>query len=140
MHDTGRNNVLFLAIALHLLLPLLVGGMVYVAMQPESYPAQWWHQLTGYNIFIPPIQGLRGLAQVLPDFLWSYSLSFFLLWWLAPLVKNVFRLSLGILGLLIVTEWVQVFFPNRFTFDFLDLVAAITAFFLSLFFYKRLQS
>jgi hypothetical protein len=67
----------------------------------------------------------------LPDFLWAYSLTAALLFWRRKTGKVNKWFILIILLMITATEFIQYYIPKRFTFDWLDVVAAFSGSMLS---------
>jgi hypothetical protein len=115
----------------HVILPLILGLLVYLFYRSNT----WLNYLVGQTALKPVIVPGNFISRILafnvPDFCWFYSFSsaFFIWehWWGRPLKL----LSYGVLVLLIASELVQLLFPLLFTFDPVDILAAILAFTLS---------
>jgi hypothetical protein len=118
-------------ILIHILLPLAVGGLVYLLFRSNS----WIHaQLFSPGADLPVIKIHGFLADVLrynfPDFCWSYALAASMFVW--QRWSEYPRKWVTVLALLLLTgsEFIQLVQPG-FTFDWKDLVAAILGFGLS---------
>lgn len=119
---------------IHVILPLVIGGLIYVCFRSLSLRLFDWFEIIGLNSFLLSIRNLTYSFKTdlplwvyfsLPDGLWVYSFSSaliifwdndfkkFKLWSLIPLVLSV------------LIEILQVFdfFPG--TFDFIDLIFSI---------------
>jgi hypothetical protein len=128
------------AILIHVLLPLLLGFLIYLLFRTNT----WFHQtmLPAWKTqFAFDNSTLTAIFKFhLPDFCWSYSFTSALLLW-----KYWYKIKLPyfepfLLLALMASEIIQVFLKPRFTFDWFDLVAAITAFCLSLFFLNKFRN
>jgi hypothetical protein len=113
----------------HCLLPLVLGGLVYLLFRPDV--------LFTNPMIYPPVSINNGLLKqalfTLPDFCWCYSFSS-ALYLCARLCKLDFKITaLTIVLLLLFSEAIQLFFPQQFTFDLFDLAAAFAAFLLCTF-------
>jgi len=126
------SNIIFW----NLLFPLLAGGAVYGLFRKNTLISsllQHFFKVT--PIAVKEIR-LSWLINVLPDFCWCYSFSFALLLVLKP--KTVFNQStIGVFSVLVFSEVLQLGLPEYFTFDPVDLAAALLAFVLSLFVYRK---
>ncbi|GAB2825414.1 hypothetical protein GCM10027043_28560 [Ferruginibacter profundus] len=71
-----------------------------------------------------------------PDALWDYSLTCFLIWCFSGNIKNKKRAALIVLGVSL-TEVIQVFFSTQFTFDWADLLLAVIISLLTLNYFKH---
>lgn len=128
------------AILIHVVLPLLAGFLIYLFFRSDT----WFHQaiIPAWKIRLQPDHSTLGsiLKFHFPDFCWSYSFTSALLQW-----KYRYKIKLPwfgsfILTALAVSEIVQVLLKPAFTFDWLDLVAVIAAFFLSSWFLKSFEN
>ena len=113
-------------------LPLLVGACIYVLFRREG--------LMGFSINEPrqfKNEFARILINTIPDFCWSFSLVNAL--YLFAKTRTIgFWKTTWLAGLIIIlSEAIQLLFPRSFTFDMLDLIAAILAFLLSFLYFKR---
>lgn len=122
----------FYKILLHIIFPLIVGTVIYISGRHNtalnkylelfafhnyrSTSKTWWNKILIYNI---------------PDFCWDYSLASALFLWREMNLIKIKYFGVIVLSLLLATEGVQFFLPHFFTFDWLDMIAAIAAFFLS---------
>jgi hypothetical protein len=118
-------------IFLHVILPVIAGVMIYVLFRKDTW---FHHQLL--KAISPKAVFSKGIftdiiAFNLPDFCWSYSLASALFIWEKWLHTRIRFFTAFVLLLLLVAELIQYFFAPQFTFDWLDLVAAVLAFFLS---------
>lgn len=127
MKNRGKN---FCKILLHCVLPLVIGFIIYLSGRNDtllnkhlniafhySVPHSWWFNIFRFN---------------LPDFCWDYSFSSALFLWGKMIIAKIKYFPFAVLFLLIASEAIQIFFRS-FTFDWLDMLAAIFAFFLSCF-------
>jgi hypothetical protein len=124
------TKALLFKILLHCILPLVAGAIVYLYFRQGG--------LMGYTLGNNTRMKDPGLLlQTLPDFLWAYSLAsaLFLFFGYTGLP---FTWSAGvILVILLASEIIQLWFPGRFTFDFMDLGATVLAFLLSTLYFKQ---
>lgn len=121
-------------VLLHCVLPLFAGLMIYLFLRKST----WINELTGLEFSSQKDGYLLSLVKyTLPDFFWDYSFGSALFIYKLSLQKPVKYFSILVLFLLLATEAVQYFFPSRFTFDLVDLGAALIAFILSYLFIKQ---
>jgi hypothetical protein len=124
-------------IIFHVLLPLVAGAAIYYICNPGSSIVQ--RMLPAFFIPEHPLLDTSKSALIRivlfngPDFCWSYSLVSSLLYWqyAAAFYRKYFWPV--ILLLLLGQELIQLLFPGYFTFDILDIIAALIAFLLSLY-------
>jgi hypothetical protein len=118
-------------VALFIILPLLVGLLIYLYFRENTLLHQWIgcrNQASSISI----TNGLLHLvAYQLPDFCWSISFASALF-----LFQYHFKIEgkgffYFVMALIVSTELVQLLVPQLFTFDWWDLIAAITAVLLS---------
>ncbi len=130
------------SIALHVLLPLLTGGLIYIGMRSHKMLMFEWFDLLHITPIVDLIRTFSTLLSVnlpgwllfsLPDALWLYSLTVLLglLWVNAPTQDRYFFMALGpLLG--IGSEILQFWNVLPGTFDIQDLglllIASILAF------------
>lgn len=109
------------------LLPLLTGFLIYLLFRQQS----WLHlQLFSNNAHLPLVNISGSLADImkyqLPDFCWTFSLTAALMiwkdWWGRPIPFFFGYILLLAAG----SELVQLWEIPGFTFDFRDLLAAIS--------------
>ncbi len=112
----------------HIFIPLLLGFVVYLIfhkpnLQLHAYITKFIAIPNYYNYF-KQYAFFIFLLNHLPDALWIYSLGIFLLlsfeWVKNDWLKAAFVIILGSL-----TEIIQLFLPNQFTFDWVDLLINI---------------
>jgi hypothetical protein len=133
-------NKWFKATLLHVVLPLLLGFLIYLLFRTNT----WFHQT-----IIPDWKtqfrfGNSTLNTIfkfhLPDFCWSYSFTSSLLLWKYWHKIKLTYFEPFILITLTATELIQLFLKPTFTFDWIDLIAAITSFFLSCYLLKKYEN
>lgn len=130
-------SVLVKKIGSHVLFPLIIGLIIYVIARPATWlvqkllPFQFYFTEKKWN---PVSAGwlIKSLAFNGPDFCWSYSITSALLFWkhFSDIKQSNFWVFIFVL--ILVQEFVQLLFPVYFTFDLLDVIAAVMAFLLSL--------
>jgi hypothetical protein len=129
-------SVLVKKIALHTILPLIIGLVIYIIARRDTWLVQ---KLLPFRFsFIENSRGLSTgwLAKFVvysgPDFCWNYSITSALLYWkYYSAVKNPYFPAI-IFILVFMQEFVQLLLSAHFTFDIWDVVAAGSAFLLSL--------
>ncbi len=130
-------NPLAKSIALHSILPLLIGFLLYFFFRPGVAFIQWIDKRE-------PLLPLHQLNQVQhwliysgPDFCWCYSLSAALFTWHQWQKKPVRFFWVFVLLLVVMQEILQGWLLPHFTFDWTDMIAAILAFWLSYLFVRQ---
>ena len=129
-------------IALHVILPLITGLTIYFIARPDTWLVQ--KLLPFHFSFIEKnwdILSAGWFTKLVvfsgPDFCWNYSITSALLFWKSfSAVKNRY-FPVFIFILVLMQEFIQLLFPGYFTFDILDIVAAVMAFLLSLFLNRK---
>jgi hypothetical protein len=119
-----KRKKLLSIIFFNCLLPLLIGFSIYLLFRPNLFPSiSFFYRKQGLkagNFF------LRLLVNNGPDFCWYYSFASALL-----IVNFIFfksKLFTYLTVMLIVSsEMVQIFLPRHFTFDWIDVGAAMVA-------------
>jgi hypothetical protein len=115
----------------HIILPLAAGVAIYIFFRQNT----WFHYHLlppGFHPLVLPRTPLNdAFIFNVPDFCWAYSLASSLFYWgRIDRVRNRF-FPVFVLLLIVTAESVQYFLSSRFTFDWMDLTAAILAFLLS---------
>jgi hypothetical protein len=125
-----RSDIFILS--LNVVLPILLGGIIYISWRKDSLYMFHWFKALGFNnailflreTFTPAKNYLpKFLLYSLPDAAWVYALTFFMIWlWKDEAkIKLIFWGSMGaIVG--IGGEFCQVFGYIHGTFDFIDLL------------------
>jgi hypothetical protein len=123
-------------IALHVILPLIIGLIIYFIARPDTWLVQKLLQSRFY--FIEKNGDILSTGWFTkfvvfngPDFCWSYSITSALLYWKFFSSIKIPYFPLFIFLLILMQELVQLLFTRYFTFDIMDIVAAISAFILS---------
>jgi hypothetical protein len=128
-------NTLFKKIILHVILPLLIGFIIYSIARPDNWITQNILSIIFSNKESDNSSPTNWFAIIIvfngADFCWSYSLTSALLVWKKLAAFKTAFFSVLIFIIILVQELVQYFFPSYFTFDIWDIVAAILAFLLS---------
>lgn len=128
---------LLLRIAIHCILPLVIGFLIYYFFRPEVAFIQWM----GNTLPLMNPQEMSAFGKWLvysgPDFCWSYSLTSALLLWNNTRTHPHRFFPWIAAALVIGAELVQWSLPGKFVFDWADLLAAVLAFILSLIFIKH---
>jgi hypothetical protein len=123
-------------ITLHVVLPLIIGLIIYIIARPETWLVQKLFP------FGPPLlkNGLaissagwfiKAIVFNGPDFCWAYSLTSALLFWNYFSGTRPRYFAALVFLLILVQEIVQLLITAHFTFDMMDIVAAVLAFLLS---------
>ncbi len=139
--ENTRRCIRFLFYGINIVLPLLIGGAVYIAVLGDTY-------ITG---FISRIVGIQFRQIVLPawleyiarnflsDFLWAYSLAFAL----SILFRYSRRNTMIVLGtslfFIVTIELLQKTRAFSGTFDVIDILLESIAILLALFFIKLFE-
>jgi hypothetical protein len=119
------------------LLPLIVGGIIYICFRSESLRLYKWVELIGFDklltytrnyLFIQKIKLSEWVIFSLPDGLWVYAFtSAFIIYWQG---KSTFWLITPII-LSVLIEISQAFKFIQGTFDFVDILFSAIAFIIS---------
>ena len=128
---TGNRGYSY-KILLHIISPLIGGCIIYLYYRHNTWlnmhlgfrsitsdnnlQSNWWHEVLVYNV---------------PDFCWDYSFASALFIWRQKTAAGTKYFPIAVFVLLMISESIQIFFPGNFTFDWLDILAAILAFSLS---------
>ena len=115
----------------HIILPLIAGAAIYIFFRKNTWLRIHLLPPDIYSVTLSrgPLNDL--FVFNLPDFCWSYSLASSLFYWKRLDKVNNRYFPVLVLLLIIAAESAQYFLSPQFTFDRLDIVAAIMAFFLS---------
>lgn len=150
--DKTRNSYnpksnLGILISLNCVLPLLIGGLIYVLFRPLTLKMFNWFEYIG---LLGSILEMRSDFQnyilfpdwfyyALPDGLWTYSFttSFILIWRHSSSLKYWLTIPLS---LSIIPEILQYFNLLTGTFDINDLFLQIFGFFLSILLFNKKNS
>ena len=122
----------FYKILLHIIAPLIIGCEIYLNGSHDN-----WLNIHGSFLRIPfsmPLQNNfwnQVLVYNFPDFCWDYSFASALFLWREKTSGKRDYFPIAVLSLLIMSESIQVLMPGSFTFDWLDMLAALLAFSLS---------
>jgi hypothetical protein len=121
----------------HIIVPLVIGFILYLFFHKPNLLLNFYLQkciaIPNYYDHIKENKILVFLLNHLPDALWIYALGVFLFVSLNFVNNNWLKAAL-ILILGSLTEIVQLFLPQQFTFDWIDLLINIII--LTLIFYK----
>jgi predicted Na+-dependent transporter len=124
-------------IFLHVLLPLFIGFFIYFFFRPDILFIQWF---TNREPAIP-LHQLNKLQELFifsgPDFCWSYSLSSALFIWEKWQGKKIRLFPLVVLMVVVCSELIQYLLASVFTPDWIDVLAALSAFILSYLLIRR---
>jgi hypothetical protein len=119
-------------IIFHILLPLVIGLLLYIFTNPDTWIVQ---QLLPQHLYRRQIQTdhwtLRLLEDSGADFCWSYSFAAALFLWRELSGTQSKYFGFTVLLIVLLFEVVQLFFSNYLTFDPVDLLAAFLAVLLS---------
>ena len=132
-------NTLAKKIIIHIILPLIIGFTIYFIAKPDNWltnrllPFEFSNRHSNYAAnWFTRIIFLNG-----PDFCWSYSLTSSLLFWKQLSGFKTIFFYVFIFLIILMQELVQYFLPSYFTFDILDIVAALLAFLLSFYLNRK---
>jgi hypothetical protein len=117
-------------IFLHILLPLILGGSIYLLFRPSSIPENPFF-IYSKEILQSDKAFLKLLINSGPDFCWSYSFTACLLLINYYFLKQKYFWIIVFI-LVALSEIVQIFLYPHFTFDWKDLFADIAGFALAL--------
>lgn len=121
-----ETRIFIRLVLVHCLFPLLAGGAVYLLFHPARFGGILPFRFPAGH----PV--LQLLFNSLPDFCWSYSLAMALFLFALHFQFRRSHISLLVALLLPGAELIQLLFPEKFTFDWNDLAAAILAVILSM--------
>ncbi len=115
----------------HVLLPLLIGYFIYFFFRPNY----WFVEIINKREGLINISDANWFQQLLifsgADFCWAYSLSSALFIWSKWQGQKIRIFPVFTFFIIIFSEAVQYFFSQNFTFDWMDMLAAVLAFALS---------
>jgi len=116
----------------HVLLPLIFGIVIYFLFRKDTWFHQYFFSVQMKFPLIEP-QNTAGkiMAFNLPDFCWSYSFASALFLWKRWMGSKWVVFPVLVLSLLLVAEFIQLYFSHWFTFDWADIFAALLAYVLS---------
>jgi hypothetical protein len=119
-------------VLLHVALPLLIGVVIYLNGRQDTWLNRHLSFLPFFFIH-PHFDNIwhRLLVYNLPDFCWDYSFTSALFLWERKALANNKYFPVMILLILLISEAIQIFMPAAFTFDWLDMLAAVLAFSMS---------
>jgi hypothetical protein len=124
-------------VLLHVLLPLLIGFFIYFFFRPDVAFIQWFSKREP----LIPLNQLNKVQELFvfsgPDFCWSYSLSSALFIGEKWQVSSIRYFAFIVLLLVIGAELIQLLLTSAFTPDWIDVLAALSAFILSYFLIRR---
>jgi hypothetical protein len=109
----------------HILLPLILGGIIYIFFHKPNLALHEYVKTANYYHLFQKNYFFKLLLNYIPDFLWAYSLSYFFNTYLPNSWK--WKKPVSILFLISFSECIQLFLPTIFTFDFYDLLISICA-------------
>lgn len=132
-------NTLAKKIIIHSILPLIIGFTIYFIAKPDNwltkriFPFEFSNRQCNYAAdWLTRIIIFNG-----PDFCWSYSLTSSLLFWKQLSRFKTIFFYVFIFLIILMQELVQYCLPSYFTFDILDIVAALLAFLLSFYLNRK---
>ena len=122
----------------HIILPLVIGLAIYVFFRKNTWLHHHLLPQAFDTITLPQNRVSDFFIYNVPDFCWSYSLSYALFMWngSSPFIAQG-KFAMGVVVLLITVEVIQIWMPSKFTFDWLDLAATLVAFCLSWIQYRK---
>jgi hypothetical protein len=124
----------------HCFVPLLVGFIIYLLCYKPALVLHYWFSafiaLPNFYAAVKKYPVLMFLLNHIPDILWNYSLTCFLLLFISNSLPP-FRKAAIIVFTVSLTEIIQVFFSKQFTFDWIDLSLAVITPLLIIKFYKN---
>jgi hypothetical protein len=132
-------------IGLNVLLPIIIGGIIYTLFRSETIKLFSWYKYFGLNNIISNLRVRvseyifyipKWVIFSLPDGLWVYSFtSALILFWNNEQSKLIIWLSIPfVMGIIIEILQGFNFFPG--TFDLIDLMLSLIAFYSSIKFLK----
>jgi len=132
----------------HVLLPLFIGGMIYILWRPTTLKLFSWSELAGLSKLIYKLRRNFNSLKIsipevvifsLPNGLWVYSYTAFMgfLWLDVIPCKLKWLWIFAAIILSIITEIAQLFNYLQGTFDIFDFILALVCFFASVFVLER---
>ena len=130
------NQALF-RILLHVFLPLFFGFLIYWFYRPNV----WIIQMLSDRAPLLKVEEMSLFQKLFiftgTDFCWSYSFTSALIFYNSFQKNKIRHFPLIILSLILISELVQNFTEEHFTFDWVDLFAALIAFLWSIYLNRR---
>ena len=115
----------------HVALPLIFGFLIYFFFRPNVWLVQFLEKRNPLISLSEMNQFQKLLFFSGPDFCWAYSLSSALFIWHKWLKRPPKHFAYPVFSLVVLSELLQILLTSNFTFDWLDMIAAILAFALS---------
>jgi len=123
--------------ALNIIVPLAVGTLIYIVSRPYSFVSVIVYSVTGLRGHSGAVPAL--VNNYVPDLVWAYALVF-VLYAAIGVYKRDLRLVI-ILSVLFtsITEILQLFSANMFTFDVIDITVQIIAILMASLIIKKME-
>jgi len=123
--------------ALNIIVPLAVGTLIYIVSRPYSFVSVIVYSVTGLRGHSGAVPAL--VNNYVPDLVWAYALVF-VLYAAIGVYKRDLRLVI-ILSVLFtsITEILQLFSANMFTFDVTDIAVQIIAILMASLIIKKME-
>lgn len=123
--------------ALNIIVPLAVGTLIYIVSRPYSFVSVIVYLVTGLRGHSGAVPAL--VNNYVPDLVWAYALVF-VLYAAIGVYKRDLRLVI-ILSVLFtsITEILQLFSANMFTFDVTDIAVQIIAILMASLIIKKME-
>ena len=123
--------------ALNIIVPLAVGTLIYIVSRPYSFVSVIVYSVTGLRGHSGTVPAL--VNNYVPDLVWAYALVF-VLYAAIGVYKRDLRLVI-ILSVLFtsITEILQLFSANMFTFDVTDITVQIIAILMASLIIKKME-
>jgi hypothetical protein len=109
----------------HIILPILIGGLIYLFLHKPNLILHQYLHVPNYYAFGKGNFYFHLVLNYIPDFLWAYALSVFLFSFM-PTNKKASN-YIVVLTVLFTSELIQLYYPQNFTFDFLDIIIYFVA-------------
>ncbi len=139
MGNERRRRILFYGI--NILLPLLVGGIIYVVFRRDSYIAAFFSETIGINIgqHMLPEWLNTVVRNYLSDVLWAYSLTFALSALFKYNRRNTVIVFMICIVFVVAIELLQMTNTFSGTFDIVDIILEAIAVSLALLIIKHFE-
>lgn len=136
--DNTRRCRRFLFYSINTILPLLIGGAVYIGVRGDTYISGFIYRITGiqFRQIVLPAWLAFTARNFLSDFMWAYSLAFAL----SVVFRYSRRNTMVVLGMsftfVVTIEFLQKTRAFSGTFDVFDILLESIAIILALVFIK----
>lgn len=134
----GKDNMKKKFMYMNVLIPLIIGGVLYYAVSPEVIFVEQIDRLTGMNLHINcKTTFIKIIRNYVPDILWAYALMFALILIMGNKTADIWKMYMvaGLFSILI--EVLQLTGLVKGTFDIKDIIVEIIAELVAVFIIKK---